>query len=182
MPPSVASQTAATYPPGEATRKEPVNVGLLVALDANGAVTEVTVEHHERLHGSSKFGPARFWRGFLDLVTVKFLTTYTARPFSVPDFALGERSGADAGSIRLADADSYFKGLGADWAGKRVVVLRTDGDFLSSSGNVYRNDFWVDAPEWVAFELVLHLLPFRAKLRRQCPPDLVTRTLFPGMP
>ena len=44
-------------------------------------VTEVPVEHHERLHGSSKFGRARFWRGFLDLVTVKFLTTYTARPF-----------------------------------------------------------------------------------------------------
>jgi dolichol-phosphate mannosyltransferase len=44
-------------------------------------VTEVTVEHHERLHGTSKFGRARFWRGFLDLVTVKFLTTYTARPF-----------------------------------------------------------------------------------------------------
>lgn len=45
------------------------------------AVSEVVVEHHERLHGSSKFGRARFWRGFLDLVTVKFLTTYTARPF-----------------------------------------------------------------------------------------------------
>jgi len=44
-------------------------------------VTEVDVEHHERLHGKSKFGRARFWRGFLDLVTVKFLTTYTARPF-----------------------------------------------------------------------------------------------------
>ena len=42
---------------------------------------ELDVEHHERLHGSSKFGSARFWRGFLDLVTVKFLTTYTARPF-----------------------------------------------------------------------------------------------------
>ncbi len=42
---------------------------------------ELDVEHHERLHGSSKFGKARFWRGFLDLVTVKFLTTYTARPF-----------------------------------------------------------------------------------------------------
>src|SRR5690606_4959378 len=24
---------------------------------------------------------ARFWRGFLDLITVKFLTTYTGRPF-----------------------------------------------------------------------------------------------------
>jgi glycosyltransferase involved in cell wall biosynthesis len=43
--------------------------------------TEVDVEHHERLHGKSKFGSARFWRGFLDLITVKFLTTYTARPF-----------------------------------------------------------------------------------------------------
>jgi dolichol-phosphate mannosyltransferase len=44
-------------------------------------VAEMDVEHHERLHGTSKFGRARFWRGFLDLVTVKFLTTYTARPF-----------------------------------------------------------------------------------------------------
>lgn len=44
-------------------------------------VGEVDVDHHERLHGSSKFGRARFWRGFLDLITVKFLTTYTARPF-----------------------------------------------------------------------------------------------------
>ena len=44
-------------------------------------VGELDVEHHERRHGTSKFGRARFWRGFLDLVTVKFLTTYTARPF-----------------------------------------------------------------------------------------------------
>ena len=44
-------------------------------------IGEVDVAHHQRLHGSSKFGRARFWRGFLDLVTVKFLTTYTARPF-----------------------------------------------------------------------------------------------------
>ncbi|HEY8527462.1 MAG TPA: glycosyltransferase family 2 protein [Acidimicrobiales bacterium] len=44
-------------------------------------VTEVDVEHHSRRHGESKFGRARFWRGFLDLITVKFLTTYTGRPF-----------------------------------------------------------------------------------------------------
>ena len=44
-------------------------------------VGEVDVEHRERRHGASKFGRARFWRGFLDLVTVKFLTTYTGRPF-----------------------------------------------------------------------------------------------------
>jgi glycosyltransferase involved in cell wall biosynthesis len=44
-------------------------------------VHEVDVRHHSRRHGASKFGRARFWRGFLDLMTVKFLTTYTARPF-----------------------------------------------------------------------------------------------------
>jgi glycosyltransferase involved in cell wall biosynthesis len=44
-------------------------------------VGEVAVQHAPRLHGSTKFGRARFWRGFLDLLTVKFLTTYTGRPF-----------------------------------------------------------------------------------------------------
>ena len=44
-------------------------------------VGEVDVDHAPRLHGVTKFGRARFWRGFLDLLTVKFLTTYTARPF-----------------------------------------------------------------------------------------------------
>lgn len=44
-------------------------------------VAEVDVDHQERRHGESKFGRARFWRGFLDLITVKFLTTYTGRPF-----------------------------------------------------------------------------------------------------
>jgi glycosyltransferase involved in cell wall biosynthesis len=44
-------------------------------------VAELDVQHHSRRHGESKFGKARFWRGFLDLITVKFLTTYTGRPF-----------------------------------------------------------------------------------------------------
>jgi glycosyltransferase involved in cell wall biosynthesis len=44
-------------------------------------VGEIDVEHAARMHGSSKFGRARFWRGFLDLLTVKFITTYTGRPF-----------------------------------------------------------------------------------------------------
>jgi dolichol-phosphate mannosyltransferase len=43
--------------------------------------TEVDVNHRERIAGSSKFGASRFWRGFFDLITVKFLTTYNARPF-----------------------------------------------------------------------------------------------------
>jgi glycosyltransferase involved in cell wall biosynthesis len=44
-------------------------------------VREVGVNHRTRLSGRSKFGRSRFWRGFLDLLTVKFLTTYDTRPF-----------------------------------------------------------------------------------------------------
>lgn len=44
-------------------------------------VAEVPVQHHARLHGKSKYGIARFWRGFLDLMTVRFLMSYDTRPF-----------------------------------------------------------------------------------------------------
>jgi len=43
-------------------------------------VAEVPVHHRARRHGRSKFGSARLWRGFLDLLTVLFLTRYTRRP------------------------------------------------------------------------------------------------------
>jgi glycosyltransferase involved in cell wall biosynthesis len=43
-------------------------------------VAEVSVQHHERLHGKTKYGLARFWRGFVDLLTVRFLMTYESRP------------------------------------------------------------------------------------------------------
>ena len=43
-------------------------------------VAEVTVRHHERLYGKTKYGLARFWRGFVDLMTVRFLMSYESRP------------------------------------------------------------------------------------------------------
>jgi glycosyltransferase involved in cell wall biosynthesis len=43
-------------------------------------VAEVPVEHHPRLAGESKYGLARFWRGFADLLTVRFLLSYEHRP------------------------------------------------------------------------------------------------------
>ena len=43
-------------------------------------VDELPVHHRARRFGRSKFGSARFWRGYLDLVTVLFLTRYTRRP------------------------------------------------------------------------------------------------------
>ncbi len=44
------------------------------------AVGEIEVRHHPRLHGRSKYGWDRFYKGLLDLITVLFITKYTRRP------------------------------------------------------------------------------------------------------
>lgn len=43
-------------------------------------ITELPVHHRERQFGHSKYGVRRFLRGFLDLLTVKFLTGFGMRP------------------------------------------------------------------------------------------------------
>jgi dolichol-phosphate mannosyltransferase len=43
-------------------------------------VGEVVVNHRPRVHGRSKYGLLRIPKGFLDLLTVKFLTGYGQRP------------------------------------------------------------------------------------------------------
>ena len=43
-------------------------------------VGEVEVRHRRRRHGSSKYGVSRFIKGFLDLLTVRFLTRFRERP------------------------------------------------------------------------------------------------------
>lgn len=52
----------------------------VIAHQAGYRVAEVPVQHHARLSGVSKYGPARFWRGFSDLLTVRFLMSYENRP------------------------------------------------------------------------------------------------------
>jgi glycosyltransferase involved in cell wall biosynthesis len=43
-------------------------------------ITEKEVRHHARKHGRTKFGFERYLRGFLDLLTVTFLTRFASRP------------------------------------------------------------------------------------------------------
>ena len=43
-------------------------------------VGEVVVTHRSRRYGRSKYGVRRFVKGFLDLMTVKFLTDFSHRP------------------------------------------------------------------------------------------------------
>jgi dolichol-phosphate mannosyltransferase len=43
-------------------------------------ISEVEVDHKPRIHGKSKYGIARFWRGLIDLITIRFLMSYKNRP------------------------------------------------------------------------------------------------------
>ncbi len=43
-------------------------------------VSEIPVKHHPRRYGKTKFGISRFFKGFIDLITVMFATRYIKRP------------------------------------------------------------------------------------------------------
>jgi glycosyltransferase involved in cell wall biosynthesis len=52
-----------------------------VLADWNGfSVSEIAVKHHPRRYGKTKFGISRFFKGFIDLITVIFTTRYIKRP------------------------------------------------------------------------------------------------------
>lgn len=72
-------------------------------------VAELPVKHHARAWGKSKYGLKRLFKGFLDLITVFFLTNYRQRPmhlFGVPGIisvALGVLMGLKLSWDRLVN-------------------------------------------------------------------------------
>jgi len=51
------------------------------------SITEIPVKHNARVHGTSKYSFSRLFRGLLDLLTVKFLISYSTKPmqlFGIP--------------------------------------------------------------------------------------------------
>lgn len=70
--------TDTIYLYGEMHRYIPV----LVA--GNGfSISEIKIHHRPRKWGHSKYGFSRLIKGFLDLITVKFLVSYSSRPLHV---------------------------------------------------------------------------------------------------
>ncbi|MBX3006551.1 MAG: glycosyltransferase family 2 protein [Melioribacteraceae bacterium] len=43
-------------------------------------ISEIVVKHHARRYGKTKFGISRFFKGFIDLITVTFTTRFAKRP------------------------------------------------------------------------------------------------------
>jgi glycosyltransferase involved in cell wall biosynthesis len=54
-----------------------------IASEMGVTITEVVVNHRPRSHGSSKYGLSRTLRVVLDLLTVKFLLSYSTRPLQM---------------------------------------------------------------------------------------------------
>ena len=54
-----------------------------IASEQGVAIAEVVVNHRARKHGSSKYGISRTVRVILDLLTVKFLLSYSTRPLQM---------------------------------------------------------------------------------------------------
>ncbi len=54
-----------------------------LASQVGARVTELPVRHHPRLHGTSKYGISRTMRVVLDLMTVKFLLSYSTKPIQL---------------------------------------------------------------------------------------------------
>lgn len=50
------------------------------------SISEIPVKHHPRRYGKTKFGISRFFKGFIDLVTVIFTTRYIKRPMHLFGF------------------------------------------------------------------------------------------------
>jgi glycosyltransferase involved in cell wall biosynthesis len=54
-----------------------------IASEMGVTISEVVVNHRARRHGRSKYGLSRTFRVVLDLVTVKFLLSYSTRPLQM---------------------------------------------------------------------------------------------------
>ena len=54
-----------------------------IASEQGVSITEQVVNHRPRQHGSSKYGISRTVRVILDLLTVKFLLSYSTRPLQI---------------------------------------------------------------------------------------------------
>ena len=71
-----------------------------IAYERGAQIVELKVNHRPRLRGKSKYGITRTLRVVLDLLTVKFLISYSTRPSHM--FSGRSESSAAASDLSLA--------------------------------------------------------------------------------
>jgi glycosyltransferase involved in cell wall biosynthesis len=100
-----------------------------IASEQGVVIAEVVVNHRERAHGRSKYGIGRTVRVILDLMTVKFLLSYSTKPlqiFGLVGFAMGILGGAITGWL------AFERLTGQQAIGNRPLLLF--GILLFSTG------------------------------------------------
>lgn len=92
-----------------------------MAYERGGRIAEIQVHHRPRLRGKSKYGITRTLRVVLDLLTVKFLLSYSTRPLHI--FGLiGLGSGGIGSLIALyLSAQKLFYGI--EIGGRPLLLL-----------------------------------------------------------
>ncbi len=91
-----------------------------IASELGVGITEVVVNHRARQHGRSKYGLSRTIRVILDLVTVKFLLSYSTRPLQI--FGLVGLAMGSAG-ILLTAWLAYVRLVELQPIGNRPILL-----------------------------------------------------------
>jgi len=119
-----------------------------------GQIGEKVVKHQERKHGKTKYGPGRFFKGFLDLLTISFMTRFGQRPmhfFGLFGTLLFLAGFLIAGYLaygkfflmeyRMTERPLFYFGLLAMILGTQLIIAGFLGELISRSApdrNVYQ--------------------------------------------
>src|SRR5512138_506513 len=91
-----------------------------IASEQTSSICEVPVNHRPRKYGRSKYGIGRTLRVVLDLLTVKFLLSYSTRPlqfFGLIGMSIGVLGAAISGWL------AYERLIGAESLSNRPLLL-----------------------------------------------------------
>jgi glycosyltransferase involved in cell wall biosynthesis len=91
-----------------------------IASEHGVSIAEVVVNHRRRSHGTSKYGISRTVRVILDLLTVKFLLSYSTRPVQI--FGLIGLAMAIPGTI-ITGYLGFVRMIGAQAIANRPLLL-----------------------------------------------------------
>jgi hypothetical protein len=113
---------------------------------AGARIAEITVTHHARRSGKSKYGLNRVWRVALDIVTVKMLTGFASRPacwfglLSLPWVILGGVILAVGGALYAYDFVEEWTVMSTVaflllFLGNNLFAIGLMGELLVKTGN-----------------------------------------------
>ena len=120
-----------------------------------GKITEKPVHHQKRKYGKSKFGIERFVNGFLDLLSLWFLSTFGKKPMHVFGFlgtlmffigflaAIALAVGKVMGKLWITDSPFFYIALTMMILGTQLFLTGFLGDLISRS-STNRNDYQIE--------------------------------------